>query len=127
MSTWRKLGYRKACGCKLKSKITGGSTSKLFTCLVLGKYSVDYFRCNDTGFIQTEDPYWLEESYADAITELDNGLVQRNISHRDMAIAILMAGLIAKAKFVDYGGGYGLFVRLLRDVGYDFYRVDHTV
>ena len=27
-------------------------------------------------------------------------------------------------KFIDYGGGYGLFVRMMRDRGFDFYRQD---
>ena len=27
-------------------------------------------------------------------------------------------------KFLDYGGGYGILVRLMRDVGYDFYWFD---
>ncbi|MBD1852324.1 glycosyltransferase [Cyanobacteria bacterium FACHB-502] len=28
------------------------------------------------------------------------------------------------AKFIDYGGGYGLFVRMMRDLGFDFYWYD---
>ena len=28
------------------------------------------------------------------------------------------------ARFLDYGGGYGLFVRMMRDRGFDFYRQD---
>ncbi|MFD2571258.1 class I SAM-dependent methyltransferase [Spirosoma soli] len=28
------------------------------------------------------------------------------------------------ARFIDYGGGYGMFVRMMRDSGYDFYRQD---
>jgi hypothetical protein len=28
------------------------------------------------------------------------------------------------SRFVDYGGGYGMFVRLMRDKGFDFYRSD---
>jgi hypothetical protein len=30
----------------------------------------------------------------------------------------------ANGRFLDYGGGYGLFVRLMRDAGFDFYRSD---
>jgi hypothetical protein len=26
--------------------------------------------------------------------------------------------------FVDFGGGYGLFARLMRDAGYEFYHLD---
>ncbi len=108
----------------MRSKITGGETTKIFTCQVLGKYSVDYFRCDETGFIQTQEPYWLEESYSDAISELDIGLVQRNLSTREITVAVIDGWFNRKASYVDYGGGYGLFVRLMRDQGYDFYRVD---
>jgi hypothetical protein len=30
----------------------------------------------------------------------------------------------ATKKFLDFGGGYGMFVRMMRDKGYDFYRQD---
>ena len=29
-----------------------------------------------------------------------------------------------KAKFLDYGGGYGMLVRLMRNYGFDFYYFD---
>jgi hypothetical protein len=29
-----------------------------------------------------------------------------------------------QARFVDYGGGYGMLVRMMRDQGFDFYRQD---
>ena len=29
-----------------------------------------------------------------------------------------------KASFIDYGGGYGMFVRMMRDIGFDYYRQD---
>ena len=67
----------------MKSKITGGSTTLLFTAKVLNQYDVKYYRCNDTGFIQTENPYWLPEAYSDAITKLDIGLPYRNIQLTD--------------------------------------------
>ncbi len=56
------------------SKITAGQTKLLFTAKVLGKYDVQYYQCVITGFIQTEEPYWLEEAYSSAITKLDIGL-----------------------------------------------------
>jgi hypothetical protein len=30
----------------------------------------------------------------------------------------------ANNRFIDYGGGYGLFVRLMRDAGFDYYWFD---
>ena len=34
---------------------------------------------------------------------------------------IYASGFDFDRKFIDYGGGYGIFVRLMRDVGLDFY------
>lgn len=106
------------------SKITGGATTLLFTARVLDKYDVKYYRCNETGFIQTEEPYWLAEAYSDAITKLDIGLAYRNVRLSEIVAKVLGANFNADAKFLDYAGGYGLFTRLMRDQGFDFYSTD---
>ena len=108
----------------MKSKITGGETELLYTVKVLNKYDVKYYQCKDTGFIQTEEPYWLEEAYSAAITKLDIGLVQRNEGLREVVIPILNQYFNPNAKFLDYAGGYGLFTRQMRDRGFDFYHTD---
>lgn len=106
------------------SKITGGPTTLLFTATVLNKYPVKYYRCNETGFIQTEEPYWLAEAYSSAITKLDIGLPYRNIMLGDVVEKILLKNFDGDAKFLDYAGGYGLFTRIMRDKGFDFYNTD---
>jgi hypothetical protein len=37
---------------------------------------------------------------------------------------IIAAFFDRRGKFIDYGGGYGLFVRMMRDKGFDFYLLD---
>jgi hypothetical protein len=91
---------------------------------ILAKYSVSYFHCEKCGFVQTEEPYWLKEAYSDPINRCDVGLVSRNIDLSKKTTAIIRSFFNPDAKFVDYGGGYGLFVRMMRDVGFDFYRYD---
>lgn len=108
----------------MQSKITGGQTELLFKAKVLNKYDVSYYRCIDTGFIQTEEPYWLEEAYSSAITKLDIGLASRNEQLRGIVIPVLEKHFDTSAKFLDYAGGYGLFTRLMRDKGFDFYHTD---
>jgi len=71
--------------------------------------------------IQTEDPYWLGEAYGEAITKSDVGLLSRNITFSHRSAALLYIFFDKKAKFLDYAGGYGLFVRLMRDAGFEFY------
>ncbi len=108
----------------MQSRITGGNTELLFKAKVLGKYDVGYYRCLDTGFIQTEEPYWLEEAYSSAITKLDVGLVLRNQNMAAVTESLIYYNFDHDKKFLDYAGGYGLFTRLMRDKGYDFYNTD---
>lgn len=110
----------------MKSNITGGATTLLFTTKVLSKYDVKYYRCNDTGFIQTEKPYWLNEAYSSAITKLDIGIVIRNSNLSTFTENMLLRHFnnMSDGKFLDYAGGYGLFTRMMRDKGFDFYNTD---
>lgn len=109
----------------MKSKITGGETEVLFTAKVLNKYDVKYYKCLETGFIQTEEPYWLDEAYSEAITKLDIGLVSRNEELRNKTTEIIDRCFDGDSRFLDYAGGYGLFTRMMRDKGYDFYHHDN--
>jgi len=108
----------------MQSKITGGDTTLLFTAKILNKYDVKFYQCNDTGFIQTEEPYWLEDAYSSTITKLDIGLASRNIRLAGIVGDLLLKHFNYKGKFLDYAGGYGLFTRLMRDAGFDFYNTD---
>jgi hypothetical protein len=92
--------------------------------LVLRRYQVQYFRCAGCGFITTEPPYWLEEAYSEAITSLDIGLPHRNIQYAPVTEAVIRTWFNPSVSFMDFGGGYGLFVRLMRDRGFDFYWQD---
>ena len=57
----------------MQCKVCGKPTAPLFKKLVLRKYDVQYHQCPSCGFIQTEEPYWLEEAYSSAISDLDLG------------------------------------------------------
>lgn len=105
-------------------KICKANSTKIFAGKILNKYIIDYFQCNICHFIQTEHPYWFTESYSSAIASTDVGLVSRNISFQNNTAWIIKNYFDFKAKFLDYAGGYGLFVRLMRDDGFDFYRQD---
>ena len=109
---------------KEKCRVCGSEANLLFKSLVLNKYQIGYFKCPNCEFIQTEKPFWLNEAYTNAITDLDIGLVSRNISFSGVVEKIIRNNFNAKDKFLDYAGGYGLFVRLMRDKGFDFYRED---
>ena len=108
----------------LKCKICESDSVFLANIKVLGKYQVDYFQCSNCGFVQTEEPFWLQEAYSKAIASTDVGLVFRNLMFSSIASKLIFNFFNHEAKFLDYGGGYGLFVRLMRDNGFDFYWID---
>ena len=99
-------------------------TVLLFETKVLNKYDIKYFKCLHCEFIQTEEPFWLNEAYNSPIGLIDVGLLQRNIFLANETSRILEIILPGEGTYVDYGGGYGTFVRLMRDKGFDFYLME---
>lgn len=117
----------------MNCKICSQNVEKIFTRKVLSKYDVSYFRCINCHFIQTEEPFWLEEAYGlGAISALDVGIISRNTFLAKKTEEILDELFPLDKLFpelepfigVDYGGGQGIFVRMMRDMGYNFYRQD---
>lgn len=108
-------------------KICGTKSNYIFKALLLSKYDVMYHHCPKCDFIQSEEPYWLDEAYKNPINIEDTGLVSRNILLAKRTSTILYKFFNGKGIFLDYAAGYGLFVRLMRDYGFDFYWSDiHT-
>ena len=105
----------------MNCNICGNISSKIFKRQILLKYEVEYYQCHTCGFIQTEEPYWLSEAYQKAINAEDTGIVQRNILSAKRTSTLIYFLFKKNGQFVDWGGGSGLFVRLMRDYGFDFY------
>ncbi len=104
--------------------ICNNLTTPIFKKLFLSKYDVSYYRCPNCDFVQTEKPYWLEEAYESAIVNMDVGLLYRNNTLSEVAASVIHRFFNADECFMDYGGGYGILTRLLRDKGYKFYSQD---
>ena len=105
-------------------KICNNKSNELFSSKVLHKYDVKYYKCSSCGFVQTENSYWLNEAYGSAIGSSDIGLVSRNVYYAPIVSLIIKLVFNKNLNFLDFGGGYGIFVRLMRDRGFNFYRFD---
>ena len=108
----------------MNCNICGAVTRALHKGCILNKYEIQYFNCPTCGFTQTEDVYWLDEAYSDALSASDTGVMDRNILFARISKIILVLLRKKQGKFLDFGGGYGIFTRLMRDQGYDFYWYD---
>ena len=104
----------------MKCKICGGEAVERFSALVLHKHTVRYFLCGTCSFLQTEEPYWLADAYSSPINTSDTGIVARSVFFSKIVTSLILLQFNRNGKFLDYGGGYGLFTRLMRDVGFDY-------
>ncbi len=109
---------------EVECKICGGSSVFVFKKNVLFKYNVSYYRCTNCGFMQTEDPYWIQEAYSAPLSATDTGLIMRPMNFSRVAEGIIMKWFDPFGTFLDYGGGNGVFVRMMRDKGFNFFRYD---
>lgn len=105
----------------VRCNICNSESLPLATAIILNKYDIQYYSCDHCGFIQTESLYWLEEAYSSAIAQSDIGLIGRNIKLARLCSALIPMLSDSKGPYLDYGGGNGMFVRMMRDKGFDFY------
>ena len=81
------------------------------------KKEVAYFECDECKYVQTEEPTWLEEAYTNSINDSDTGIMLRNLSNVPLVMATMTLMHNRNSTIVDYSGGHGFLVRLLRDMG----------
>jgi hypothetical protein len=106
------------------SPITGAPGKFLFEQTVLGRHRARYYLDETIQYIFVENPSWLDEAYSSAIAITDTGIFARNMQKMEQVSSLLSRGIINFHRGVDIGGGYGLFVRGMRDNGYEFFWQD---
>lgn len=105
-------------------RICSSGTTPAFSHQVLGKYQTHYHFCGNCGGLQTDEPFWLDEAYASPVAAADTTLLWRN-QYLARAVSVLLYFLFDRdGRYLDAAGGYGVFTRLMRDIGYDFYWTD---
>jgi hypothetical protein len=67
----------------MRCKICSQSVIELSTARIMNKYDIKYFYCDHCQFVQTEQPYWLDEAYQRPINMTDVGILDRNIFDED--------------------------------------------
>lgn len=105
----------------MECRICRTKTHRFADATILSRYRIDYYLCENCGFLQTEQPYWLSEAYNDSINICDTGIMQRNIDFSQKTAVLLYTLFDRNCKCLDYAGGYGIFCRLMRDMGFDFF------
>jgi hypothetical protein len=91
---------------------------------IMGKHEGAYDLCPNCGYLQARDPFWLVESYKKPITQTDIGSINRCVTNAGITQLLITFCIRSVGPFLDYGAGYGMFVRHMRDLGYDFWYQD---
>lgn len=108
---------------KTHCRCCGAGTRELFSGVLIG-HAVVYYECLSCAYVQTETPFWLDEAYRSAINDSDTGIVARNQSNSQIVLSTLLTLGCLKEVMVDSAGGYGILVRMMRDLGVDAYWSD---
>lgn len=110
-----------SCRCRL----CGGEALVRFNLQIMGKYDAAFSECVRCNCLQTDEPFWLSEAYDDPTRVFDTGTAHRN--QKMQAYVWFLTKLLKMGPNVsalDWGGGDGLFTRMLRDIGIDAYHSD---
>ena len=109
----------------IKCKICGEDSILYFKSPILAdKYEAEYYSCHNCGFVQTQEPFWLQEAYETPVTNEDTGVLLRNEETKKTLAIVLYNIFRESGKFLDYGGGYGFLTRSMRDIGFNYYWYD---
>jgi hypothetical protein len=108
----------------VQCRICRSSVTPAFTEKVLSKYDCTFNFCDTCGVLQSEEPYWLDEAYASPVAAADTGLLWRNLHLARVTSVVLYFLFDRRGRFLDAAGGYGIFTRLMRDAGFDYYWTD---
>jgi hypothetical protein len=106
-------------------RVCGQPAAPFFSKSISGKLEINYFKCPACGHVQTEPPYWLEETYRNADFQRDVGMADRSVWTAQTTVALAhRLGIGPDESCLDWGAGTGLFVRLCRDYGLNFFYTD---
>jgi hypothetical protein len=104
--------------------ICNTSSNGLFHVLVQGKKKVELNSCPHCEFAFYPEQNWINHSFSDELNSLDVGATDRTIIAADYLSVVLKSLKFANGRFLDYGGGYGLLSRIMRDRGFNFENYD---
>lgn len=104
--------------------LCGGDCAPRGAYTVLGRHKASPWQCTACSYAFIPEAHWLKEAYSAPMTVADLGPVNRCFGNARRTKSLLEFLRCAGGPHLDFGGGYGLFVRRMRDLGYRFYRFD---
>ena len=109
---------------KAECPICNSSANMLFSVMVQGENRSELNSCSNCEFAFYPDQNWISKSFSDELNSLDVGAADRTVISADYLSVMLKSQKLSHGKFLDYGGGYGLLSRIMRDRGFNFENFD---
>src|SRR5258708_4210225 len=110
---------------ELVCRLCGSAARFVFQQTVLNRWDANYYRCTNCDLIQTNKPGWIKAAYASAIAAMDTGAIERTRLTAELTTAVAwILGIKPDSPCLDYGGGNGVFTRMMRDRGFNFWIYD---
>ena len=81
-------------------RVCNKTVETIFSTVLLQKHPAQFFKCSQCGYVQTEEPYWLEEAYKASINDSDTGIMMRSFWHRNIASTLIYFLFDKKRKFL---------------------------
>lgn len=101
--------------------LCANQAQEAFVATVLDDHRAHYGLCQACGLLFANQPSWLEQAYRHPIAQTDTGVMRRNLLNTLRFTGILTFLFGHKARYLDYAGGAGVFTRMMRDIGFDYY------
>ena len=109
----------------LPCRVCKGKALFWFTKQIINNHMIAYYQCQECSHIQTEEPYWLKETYQNLNFQRDVGIVSRSIKTAQLSLALAWhLDMPPDEPCLDFGAGTGLLVRYCRDHGLNYYYDD---
>jgi hypothetical protein len=111
---------------RMNCPVCEGEMNRHAEVTVLGRHHAMLAHCRNCGFLAMPEPHWLDEAYSSAIASTDTGIMLRNLNTAEqLAVFLYLAfGERGRGRYLDVAGGYGILVRLMRDLGFNFFWAD---
>lgn len=106
-----------------KCNICYSKSLPIFRSKILNKYKSDLSQCINCGFCQYNNVIWLKELHKKHLPISDTGSLKRNILMA-FSTRLFLTKHYNTSNILDYGSGYGIYTRILNDMGLNIYSYD---
>ena len=109
-------------------RLCGAQADFIFSKPLMWEDEAKYFCCQNCKSLQSEQPTWLDRAYSSVTLASDISTLRRVAAAQRIVFWLSKIFKFERTdRILDWGGGNGMLVRHLRDLGLDAYVLDEYV